>query len=125
MNPSDSAQEWIRQRDLVEAAMHANGGVPGVPPGSALAGKTGLQIMQSLLSGELPHPYMAQTMDVALIEIGRGEPDVGLGEGELSRSADSRTSVKNPGRPSAPTTIPRSRSTLKYAQLVSETSVQA
>ena len=29
-----------------------------MPPGSALSGKTGLQIMQSLLSGELPFAYL-------------------------------------------------------------------
>jgi hypothetical protein len=72
MNNADTAQAWIRQRELVEAAMHANGGAPGIPPGSALSGKTGLQVIQSLLSGELPYPHMAQTMDVALIEIGPG-----------------------------------------------------
>jgi hypothetical protein len=71
MNNSDTAEAWIRQREMVEAAALASGG-PGVPPGSARAGKTGLQIMQSLLSGELPYPHMAQTMDVALIEIGPG-----------------------------------------------------
>lgn len=72
MHNPDTAQAWIRQRELVEAALHANGGAPGLPPGSALAGKTGLQIMQSLLSGDLPYPHMAQTIDVALIEIGPG-----------------------------------------------------
>lgn len=46
MNNSDTAEAWIRQRELVEAAALASGG-PGVPPGSALAGKSGLQIMQS------------------------------------------------------------------------------
>ena len=72
MNDPDTAEAWIRQRELVETALHASSGGSGVPPGSALAGKTGLQIMQSLLSGELPYPHMAQTMDVALIEIGPG-----------------------------------------------------
>jgi len=72
MSETDTIESWNRQRERVEALMHAGGGHPGVPPGSALAGKTGLQIMQSLLSGELPYPHMAQTMDVALIEIGPG-----------------------------------------------------
>jgi uncharacterized protein (TIGR00369 family) len=72
MNNPDTAEAWIRQREIVDAALHAGGSRPGVPPGSALAGRTGLQIMQSLLSGELPYPHMAQTMDVALIEIGPG-----------------------------------------------------
>lgn len=72
MNNPDTAEAWIYQREIVEATLHAGGGRPGVPPSSALAGKTGLQIMQSLLNGELPYPHMAQTMDVALIEIGPG-----------------------------------------------------
>ena len=59
MNDPDTAEAWIRQRELVETALHASSGGSGVPPGSALAGKTGLQIMQSLLSGELPYPNMA------------------------------------------------------------------
>jgi len=45
MNNPDTAQAWIRQRELVEAALQANGGAPGLPPGGALAGKSGLQIM--------------------------------------------------------------------------------
>ena len=72
MNDTDTIESWNRQRERAEALMHAGGGRPGLPASGALAGKTGLQIMQGLLSGELPYPYMAQTMDVALIEIGPG-----------------------------------------------------
>jgi len=72
MNDTDTIESWNHQRERAEALMHAGGGRPGLPASGALAGKTGLQIMQGLLSGELPYPYMAQTMDVALIEIGPG-----------------------------------------------------
>lgn len=41
MNYPDTAQAWIRQRELVEIALRASGG-PRVPSGSAVAGKTGL-----------------------------------------------------------------------------------
>jgi uncharacterized protein (TIGR00369 family) len=72
MNETNTIESWNRQREHAEALMHAGGGRPGVPARGALAEKTGLQIMQGLLSGELPYPYMAQTMDVALIEVGHG-----------------------------------------------------
>jgi hypothetical protein len=72
MNETNTIESWNRQREHAEALMHAGGGRPGVPARVALAEKTGLQIMQGLLSGELPYPYMAQTMDVALIEVSRG-----------------------------------------------------
>lgn len=72
MDEADTVESWNRQRERAKAAMHAGGGRFGLADGKALAGKTGLQIMQGLLSGELPRPYMADTMDVALIEVGPG-----------------------------------------------------
>ena len=36
MNTLDTAEAWIRQRELVETALNAGGGGPGVPPGSAV-----------------------------------------------------------------------------------------
>jgi uncharacterized protein (TIGR00369 family) len=37
-----------------------------------VAGKTGLQVMQGLLAGELPHAHMAKTLDFMMIEVGPG-----------------------------------------------------
>lgn len=36
MNNLDTAEAWIRQRELVETALNAGGGGHGVPPGSAV-----------------------------------------------------------------------------------------
>ncbi len=37
-----------------------------------LAGKTGRQILEGMMSGELPHPHMNETLDFDLMEVGDG-----------------------------------------------------
>ncbi|MEG0446482.1 MAG: PaaI family thioesterase, partial [Comamonas sp.] len=53
--------------------MLAGGGQPGVAAPAQLQGKTGLEIMQAMLSGELPYPHIAETQDFALIEVAHGK----------------------------------------------------
>ena len=48
------------------------GAGPGVARPEQVAGKTGLQVMQGLLSGELPYAHMARTLDFILVEVGPG-----------------------------------------------------
>ena len=38
-----------------------------------LAGKTGLQIMQAMLAGELPYPHIMQTLDFVLVQVDKGQ----------------------------------------------------
>lgn len=59
--------EEVRQRRI-----ERGGGQAGLAKPQQVAGKTGLQVMTALLEGELPHPYMADTFDCDLIEIGDG-----------------------------------------------------
>jgi uncharacterized protein (TIGR00369 family) len=44
----------------------------GVARRERIAGLSGLEVMQALLRGELPHAPMADTLDFALVEIGFG-----------------------------------------------------
>ena len=37
-----------------------------------LAGKTGRQILEGMMSGELPHPHMNETLDFDFMEVGDG-----------------------------------------------------
>lgn len=37
-----------------------------------LQGKSGLQIMQAMLAGELPYPHIMQTLDYALVQVDKG-----------------------------------------------------
>ncbi len=62
---------WLAQERDVRTRMDAGAG-PGVARPEQVAGKTGLQVMQGLLSGELPHAHMARTLDFLLVEVGPG-----------------------------------------------------
>ena len=50
----------------------AAGAVPGVASPQQLQGKSGLQIMQAMLAGELPYPHIMQTLDYSLVEVDKG-----------------------------------------------------
>lgn len=68
--PND-LESWLAQERDVRTRMDAGVG-PGVARPEQVAGKTGLQVMQGLLTGELPHAHMAKTLDFMLIEVGPG-----------------------------------------------------
>ena len=73
MNPQDTLTQWLEQSEAVRAHMMAGGGKPGVADPSHFAGKTGLEQMQAMLSGAMPYPPIAQTLDFALVEIEPGK----------------------------------------------------
>jgi uncharacterized protein (TIGR00369 family) len=68
--PND-LEAWLAQERDVRTRMDAGVG-PGVARPEQVAGKTGLQVMQGLLTGELPHAHMAKTLDFMLIEASPG-----------------------------------------------------
>lgn len=72
--PADAptAADWNQQLADVLARMTAAGGRPGLATPAQVAGKTGLQIMQAMLAGELPYPHIMQTLDFALVEVAPG-----------------------------------------------------
>jgi uncharacterized protein (TIGR00369 family) len=55
----------------VRAALAAGVG-PGLASALDVAGKTGLEIMQSMLQGVVPYPHIADTMDFFLAEVAHG-----------------------------------------------------
>lgn len=57
----------VRQRRIERGGGHA-----GLARPEQIHGKTGLQVMTALLEGDLPHPYMADTFDCELVELGDG-----------------------------------------------------
>ena len=69
---SSVLEHWLQQEHAVRERL-ARGPGPGVATREQTAGKTGLQIMQGLLSGELPFAAMAQTLDFVLIEVSAGQ----------------------------------------------------
>jgi uncharacterized protein (TIGR00369 family) len=64
-------EAWLAQEREVMARLEAGSGI-GVARPEQVAGKSGLEIMQALLRGELPAPPIAQTLDFSLIEVDKG-----------------------------------------------------
>jgi uncharacterized protein (TIGR00369 family) len=56
---------------MVRKRLDAGAG-PGVASALQIQGKTGLEVMQGLLSGELPYASIAKTLDFLLVEVGPG-----------------------------------------------------
>jgi uncharacterized protein (TIGR00369 family) len=73
MTPEETLALWNEQRDSVVARMLAGGGKPGLARPERVAGKTGLEIMQAMLAGEIPFPHIADTLDFALVEVAAGK----------------------------------------------------
>lgn len=64
---------WLEEAQAVHAHLLAGGGHPGIATGAAVAGLTGLQLMQAMLNGKLPYPHIADTLDFALISVEPGK----------------------------------------------------
>jgi uncharacterized protein (TIGR00369 family) len=72
MNVEPNRAVWTEELDTVRRRARAAGAVPGVSTPQQLQGKTGLQIMQAMLAGELPYPHIMQTLDYSLLEVAKG-----------------------------------------------------
>jgi uncharacterized protein (TIGR00369 family) len=71
MSARDPLEEWLAEERDVLARMNAGVG-PGVARPDQVAGKTGLETLQAMLRGELPHASIARTLDFMLLEIDEG-----------------------------------------------------
>ncbi len=68
-----TAETWNRELETVRKHMHASGGKAGLADPKALHGKTGLQIMQGTLNGDLPYSHIAETLDFTLLMVENGK----------------------------------------------------
>lgn len=71
--PETSQTPWDLERDAVVERMLAGGGRPGVADPALPFGKTGLELLQAMLRGELPFPPIAETLDFSLISVEAGK----------------------------------------------------
>jgi len=71
MTQMNQLEAWLAQEREVKARIDAGVGV-GVARMEQVAGKTGLEVMQTMLRGELPFPPIAQTLDFMLVEVAEG-----------------------------------------------------
>ena len=72
MTAEETQAQWTQQLEAVRARTLAGGGQPGVARPAQVAGKTGLQVLQAMLAGELPYSHISDTMDFALVEVTEG-----------------------------------------------------
>jgi len=71
MAGEDTLAQWVKQEEEVLARLRAGAGW-GVSRPEQVAGKSGLEMMQAMLRGELPGPPMMKTLDFCLVEAGDG-----------------------------------------------------
>ena len=72
MDTENIRLRWEQEEAAVRQRIEAAGGKAGVSTPDQIAGKTGLEIMQALLRGELPYPPISETLGFFLIEVGDG-----------------------------------------------------
>lgn len=70
MTKMDELEAWLVQEREVAARLERTG--PGVARPDQVAGRSGLEIMQALLAGELPYPPIAKTLDFMVVEVEEG-----------------------------------------------------
>jgi len=64
--------DWTTQQDASLQRSIAGGGKPGLARMEQLAGKSGREILEAMMSGELPYPPMNETMNMTLLEVENG-----------------------------------------------------
>jgi uncharacterized protein (TIGR00369 family) len=71
MTQRNDLEAWLAQEAEVQSRLDAGVG-PGVARPEQIAGKSGLEVMNAMLRGELPYPPMARTLDFFLAEVDEG-----------------------------------------------------
>jgi uncharacterized protein (TIGR00369 family) len=71
MSTPSILENWIAEEQEITTRLNAGAG-SGVSRPDQVAGKTGLEMMQAMLRGELPYPPIAKTLDFQLIEASEG-----------------------------------------------------
>jgi uncharacterized protein (TIGR00369 family) len=71
MPESHAIDAWIAQEAEVVQRLEAGPG-PGLARSEQIAGKTGLEMMQAMLNGEIPFAAIAKTLDFTLLSVSPG-----------------------------------------------------
>jgi len=64
--------DWVIQQSEAVQRMREGGGLPGLARAEQIAGKSGREILEAMVSGALPYPPMNDTLNLALMEVGNG-----------------------------------------------------
>src|SRR5690606_31552045 len=71
MSDINQLEAWLAQERDVQARLDAGAGA-GVSRPEQVAGKSGLDMLQAMLRGELPYPPIAKTLSFQLLEVELG-----------------------------------------------------
>ncbi len=69
--PTNLLTQWLNEEAQILQPLNAGPG-PGVARPEQIAGKTGLEQMQAMLNGEIPHAAIASTLDFLIIGVEDG-----------------------------------------------------
>ena len=73
MSAETTLNQWREQFDAVQQRIRSRWDKPGLATLEMVAGKSGLEIMQGMLDGEIPFPHISETLDFSLVEVGPGK----------------------------------------------------
>src|ERR1700692_4136897 len=69
MNIEEAAARWQAEEDLVRARLSAT---VGYARPDQVNGRTGLEMLQAIFAGDLPRPWIGDTLDFVPIHVERG-----------------------------------------------------
>lgn len=72
MNSNSQLDVWLAEEAAILNSFEAGAG-PGVASKEQIAGKTGLETMQAMLRGEIPHPPIGQTLSFYMMHVVEGQ----------------------------------------------------
>ena len=71
MSEINQLESWLAQEREITARLDAGPG-PGVATPEQIAGKSGLEVMEAMLRGEIPYAAIAKTLNFQIIEVSHG-----------------------------------------------------
>lgn len=71
MSTHPTLDAWLADEAAVLQGLAAGPG-PGVARPDQIAGKTGLEVMQAMLHGDIPYAAIAQTLDFLIVDVADG-----------------------------------------------------
>jgi uncharacterized protein (TIGR00369 family) len=71
MTAINHLENWLAEERQILSVLEAGPG-PGVARPDQIAGKTGLEVMQAMLNGDIPYAAIAKTLDFLLVEATAG-----------------------------------------------------
>jgi uncharacterized protein (TIGR00369 family) len=71
-HPQSHLDAWLAEEAKIMQVLN-NGAGPGVASPQQVAGKSGLEVMQAMLNGDLPYASIARTLDFTLMSVDEGK----------------------------------------------------